>query len=153
MGGRDSFHPSRDRRFTRSVYGGTNGKLSVLKEVVANYEPEASPYQVYFGDIHGHSELSDGKGSPDDYFTVARDEAKLDFCALTDHDHGGVRRPELWEAGKWELVQKKVAEYHEPGRFVTLLAYERDCDYYYLRTTMVDGRRAWSSPIWVERGR
>ena len=42
-----------------------------------------------------------------------------------------------------------VAAEHR-GVVVDLLA-ERDCDYYYLRTTMVDGRRAWSSPVWMER--
>ena len=131
MDGRDNFHPSRDRRFTRAVYGGTTGNLSVLRDLVATYRPEASPYKVYFGEIHGHSELSDGRGSPDDYFATARDEAKLDFCALTDHDHGGVRAAELWDAGKWELVQQKVAEYHEHGRFVTMLGYERDSWPYY----------------------
>ena len=70
MDGRDNFHPTRDRRFTRAVYGGTTGKLSVLREIVAAYQPETSPYQVYFGEIHGHSELSDGGGSPDDYFSM-----------------------------------------------------------------------------------
>jgi hypothetical protein len=53
----------------------------------------------------------------------------MDFAALTDHDHGGVGRPTLWEGGdssKWEQIRRKVKEYYEPGKFTTLLAYERD---------------------------
>src|SRR3989339_2261472 len=48
-------------------------------------------YHIYWGDVHGHSSLSDGKGSPDDYFTHARDVARLDFAILTDHDFGNGR--------------------------------------------------------------
>jgi len=36
-------------------------------------------YHVYWGDVHGHTSISDGKGSLDDYFTYARDAAKLLF--------------------------------------------------------------------------
>ena len=78
------------------------------------------------GELHGHSNLSDGTIDIDTYFKTARDKAQLDFCALTDHDHGGVGKPELWDAGKWELIQDKVAEYHQPEKFVTILGYERD---------------------------
>ena len=41
---------------------------------------------VYFGDIHGQSGLSDGMGEVDQYYHRARDKARLDFTALTDHD-------------------------------------------------------------------
>jgi len=33
--------------------------------------------------------LSDGTGTPEDYFAYARDVAALDVIALTDHDHWG----------------------------------------------------------------
>jgi hypothetical protein len=52
----------------------------------------------------------------------------LDFAVLTDHDHGGVGRPTLWEGSpsKWDVIKQKVAEYCQPGKFSTLLGYERD---------------------------
>jgi hypothetical protein len=79
--------------------------------------------RVYFGDIHGHSALSDGTGSPEDYYTYARDVAGLDFAALTDHDHWGMRfldgEPELWER-----ILEAGRRFHDPGTFVTLLGYE-----------------------------
>lgn len=37
----------------------------------------ASRYRVVWGDLHGHTRLSDGKGSLDDYFRHARDVANL----------------------------------------------------------------------------
>lgn len=78
-------------------------------------------YRVFFGDIHGHTLVSDGSwGDPDDYFRYGREVAGLDFCALTDHDFGVAYRG----TGAWESVQRAVARHHDPGRFVTLLAYE-----------------------------
>jgi len=45
-------------------------------------------YGLFFGDLHGHSNLSDGVGTPLEYFAYCRDVSKMDFCALTDHDVG-----------------------------------------------------------------
>ena len=47
---------------------------------------------------------------------------------LTDHDHGGVGKPELWvgSPSKWDLIRQKTMEYRVPGSFSTLLGYERD---------------------------
>ncbi|MCA8981695.1 MAG: DUF3604 domain-containing protein [Planctomycetes bacterium] len=82
---------------------------------------DATP--IRWADLHGHSGLSDGTGTPDDFFAYARDVAALDVVALTDHDHWGVRRldeePELWNG-----IAGSVARFHEPGRFVALHAYE-----------------------------
>jgi hypothetical protein len=79
--------------------------------------------RVLWGDLHGHSQLSDGTGTPEDYFRYARDVARLDVAALTDHDHWGLQplaqTPELWER-----IRAAVKTFHEPGRFVTLLGYE-----------------------------
>jgi len=47
--------------------------------------------RVLWGDLHGHSNLSDGSGSAEDYFRYARDIAGLDLAVLTDHDHVGRR--------------------------------------------------------------
>jgi hypothetical protein len=40
---------------------------------------------IYWGDIHGHSALSDGSGTPEHHFYYARHIACLDFNAMTDH--------------------------------------------------------------------
>ena len=79
--------------------------------------------RVLWGDLHGHSNLSDGTGTPEQYFEYARDVSGLDVVALTDHDHWGMllldAHPELWDE-----IQRETRRFHEPGRFVTLLGYE-----------------------------
>ncbi len=45
----------------------------------------AGEYKVYFGNIHAHCSLSDGKGTALEAYTYARDVAKLDFFSLSDH--------------------------------------------------------------------
>jgi hypothetical protein len=79
--------------------------------------------RVLWGDLHGHSNLSDGTGLPEDYFRYARDVAALDVVALTDHDHWGMqfldRHPELWDE-----IRIQTKRFHEPGRFISLLGYE-----------------------------
>jgi hypothetical protein len=79
--------------------------------------------RVLFGDLHGHSNLSDGTGTPEDYYDYARDVAGLDVAVLTDHDHWGI--PFLDETpANWERIQAAARSVDEPGRFVTLLGYE-----------------------------
>ncbi len=78
---------------------------------------------LYWGDLHGHSQLSDGTGTPEDYFRYARDVAGLDVIALTDHDHWGVR-PLALTPEFWGEIREQVLRFHQPGRFVTLLGYE-----------------------------
>ncbi|QDV06083.1 hypothetical protein Poly30_15870 [Planctomycetes bacterium Poly30] len=84
---------------------------------------DASAPLIFWADLHGHSGLSDGTGAVEDYFRYARDVARLDVIALTDHDHFGVAfldaRPE-W----WKRIESLNGEFHEPGRFVSILGYE-----------------------------
>jgi hypothetical protein len=79
--------------------------------------------RVLWGDLHGHSALSDGTGTPAEYLRYARDVAALDVVALTDHDHWGMvpldASPENQRA-----IQTATEAFHEPGRFVTLGGYE-----------------------------
>jgi len=79
--------------------------------------------RIRWGDLHGHSNVSDGTGTPEDYLAYARDVAGLDVIALTDHDHWGMlpldASPEQWRA-----IREVTERFHEPGRFVTVLGYE-----------------------------
>ena len=119
----------RCRKVTELVYGGEtedkSGVHAAMAEAIQAFKPAPSEYQVFFGELHGHTALSDGKGTPDDYFTSIRDKAKLDFAVLTDHDHGGGGKAPLW-GEKWETIKAAVRRYNEPHRFTTMLAYERD---------------------------
>jgi hypothetical protein len=80
---------------------------------------------VYWGDLHGHSGVSDGtqnnetpkRESPADYYRYGRDVAKLDFLALTDH-------AELTSDAEWTHVREAARQYDALGRFVPLIGYE-----------------------------
>jgi hypothetical protein len=75
---------------------------------------EAPPLRIFWGDIHGHTSISDGLGAnAAEYFAFGRDVADLDVCALTDHGHFD-----------WPQTIEAVKQFHEPGRYVTLLAQE-----------------------------
>ena len=76
-----------------------------------------------WGDLHGHSNYSDGTGLPEDFFRYARDVAGLDFAALTDHDHWGVAFVDD-DPAMWQTLRSAANRFHEPGRFVTLPGYE-----------------------------
>ncbi|HEX2956474.1 MAG TPA: CehA/McbA family metallohydrolase [Chitinispirillaceae bacterium] len=48
----------------------------------------AQPWNIYFGDLHDHTSLSDGSGTPEGAFLQARN-GKADFLAVTDHSWYG----------------------------------------------------------------
>lgn len=102
----------------------------------------ASRYRIVWGDMHGHTRLSDGKGSLDDYFRHARDVAKLDFVIVTDHDFGH-EAPWRMPRAHWDLTQSKAGEYTVNGRFVALAGYEWTSQEKYwteVRTNLVSER-------------
>ena len=101
-----------------------------FNETLKRFFPEKSRYNVYFGELHGHSCLSDGKPTPDDYFRNIRDNAKLDFAALTDHHHGGIGGSTIYK-WKGEALREAAMRWNEPGRFSTLFGYEIDGYPYY----------------------
>lgn len=91
----------------------------------------------YWGDIHNHCAVGYGHGSLADSFQNAR--LQLDFAAVTVHAHwpdmpvdderladvvayhqAGFRR----SREQWPAVREMVESQHEPGRFVTFLAFE-----------------------------
>jgi len=110
---------------------------------VTSEEPQ---WRIYWGDIHGHTQLSDGLGTVDEYYTYARDKAQLDFAAITDHDNDRMFKlipKKEWksiDSVRWKLIQNAACEYNEPGKFVTFLGWEYserkyggDICVYYLR--------------------
>ena len=43
--------------------------------------------RIFFGSLHSHTKYSDGSGTPADAFARARDQGKMDFLAVTEHNH------------------------------------------------------------------
>jgi hypothetical protein len=110
--------------------GRFHAKADGLPETVTNpaKSPEAS-YHRLWGDPHGHTNLTWGFSTPEEYYLFARDASRLDFCAVTDP---GCARfsDDISEASTytsdedWEEIREAARAFYEPGRFVTLLAFE-----------------------------
>lgn len=84
---------------------------------------DAEAPRLLWGDLHGHTGRSDGTGAVEDYFLYARDTARLDVLALTDHDHFGPRF--LDQVPRWQEEMREVTErFHDPGQLVTLHGFE-----------------------------
>lgn len=86
--------------------------LSGLDTVSSPCDPGLKQH-LYFGDLHGHSALSDGLNTGDHYFQHARDISFLDFVAITDHDRFD------------EVIIDLTDKYHDEGKFVTFYGRER----------------------------
>jgi len=74
--------------------------------------------KIFWGDLHTHTYLSDGYGTPDFFFEYAKDIRGFDFAALADHAFG------LAVKGHWEKYKKAVDKYYKKGDFATILGYE-----------------------------
>lgn len=120
--------PNRSAAFTDAVYCKADATSADLNAAWRSLDPPAPELIPLVGEMHGHTNLSDGRPDIDTYFRNIRDLAGLEFAVLTDHDHGGVGRPALWEGNpsKWDVIRSKAAEYCQPGKFSTLIGYERD---------------------------
>jgi len=86
---------------------------------VAEKRPSAD-YNTYFGDIHTHLLMDDGwSGTPDQFFTFARDRRLLDFASYTPHAESNKLL-----ASEIALVQRLAAAFNQPGRFVAIPGWE-----------------------------
>lgn len=112
------------RRF-ENVRFGTAGSF-VLTADDGEFKREGNPVLVaakpaspllLWGDLHGHTLFSDGRGTVEQFYDFAERVAGLDFCAVTDHDF------EITDA-MWAHSKKVTNAVYKPGRFVTFPAYE-----------------------------
>ena len=87
-------------------------------------------YQLYWGDLHRHTEISsDGgfDGTLWDMYRYALDAAELDFIASTDHYYGanGQQGGPENRGYDWWRTQKLADVFHVRERFLPLFGYER----------------------------
>ena len=88
----------------------TSNPLEVLPE------GSATP-RIYWGEIHGHCEASDGCGDYAGMYVHARDEGKLAFAASADHAC-------YFSDNEWLRYQDITNGFNRDGEFVTLVGYE-----------------------------
>ncbi|MHA1149223.1 MAG: DUF3604 domain-containing protein [Promethearchaeota archaeon] len=111
----------------------------VIKEGDTGYEYRSNPIIVqpkgsdfdflYWGDLHGHTLYSDGSGLPHESYEFARDIAKLEFAALTDHSEHFPRMGDIDVFNTLAMYIQTTNEYNDPDKFVTLVAIEWTPDY------------------------
>ncbi len=90
--------------------------------------------RIYFGDIHWHSELSDGQHILENMYKNAIEDNYLDFASCTDH---GFLIPlyksfplirmiknRILHKGAWQLIKDMAIKNYDPGNFTTLLGFE-----------------------------
>jgi hypothetical protein len=72
---------------------------------------------IYWGDMHVHTLLSDGNNTPEYALQYARNIDHADFCALADHVEEMTR-------DDWLKCVECINAFNDDHRFVTLLGYE-----------------------------
>jgi hypothetical protein len=93
---------------------GSDKHISAAEVPVGVY----NSYTCYWGDIHAHTSYSDGAWLPKEAYEFARDTAKLDFLAVTDH-------AEILTMEEYADVVAQANAIDEPGRFAALYGAER----------------------------
>jgi hypothetical protein len=73
-------------RFLRSTTQVHTQVLPYFSDVLPSLRTDAD-YNLYFGQLHSHTTLSDGAGSVTDAFAHASAVPNLDFLAVTDHSN------------------------------------------------------------------
>ena len=79
--------------------------------------PEDGMARIYWGELHGHTEMSDGVNDYPGLYRYARDVGCLDFAAASDHAC-------YFSDNEWQWMQDVTNEWQQDGRFVTLVGYE-----------------------------
>jgi len=86
---------------------------------------------VYFGDLHTHSQFSNDciereklLRTPADLYAYARDVAAIDFCCMTDHHQPWDKPRNRIGADLWEQTLKAAARHDRPGEFLAFTGFE-----------------------------
>ncbi|MHA2377933.1 MAG: DUF3604 domain-containing protein [Candidatus Thorarchaeota archaeon] len=123
------------------VEDSTTGNTYYSNPIMVTDLSDTDP-RIYWGDIHGHTELSDGTGSPEHSFYFARYVASIDFCSLTDH--GEIM---LFIPGALDILERTTNAAYDPGHFVTFHGIEwtnTDAGHY---TCIFNGEQLIKAPV------
>jgi len=98
-------------RLTDSVSG-----ITVLSNPVYVSEKKTKR-RIFWGDPHWQTFFSDGIRCPEELYAFARDEAFLDFGAISDHMEAVTDR-------QWDYFIAVTNDFNQEGKFVTLIGQE-----------------------------
>lgn len=90
-------------------------------QMVLAQHPSIGGYNVYYGDLHNHSNVSDGTGTPSSAYAYARDQARLDFFSLSDHS-------DFFSPPVWANMKSVANSYNQDGVYTTFYGFEWTSD-------------------------
>ncbi|HOJ31149.1 MAG TPA: CehA/McbA family metallohydrolase [bacterium] len=93
------------------------GKLLAISNPVEIMDASDNRDQIFWGEIHGHTEMSDGIGAFENLYENAKNTGCLDFAAAADHAC-------YFTDNQWEWMQDVTNSFNKPGRFCTIVGYE-----------------------------
>jgi len=103
--------------------------LLILETSLA--QPSVGGYNVYYGNLHNHTSVSDGQGKPDEAYNYAKNVAQLDFFGLAEHAN-------LMNAAEWLLIKTTANLYNEDNVFTAFYGFEWTTYFSYGHVTVVN---------------
>ncbi|MFC1844626.1 S8 family serine peptidase [Thermodesulfobacteriota bacterium] len=97
------------------LYG--HGRINVFASLEAAVNSASSQYNVYYGHLHNHSNVSDGDGTPAVAYNYAKNVAGLDFFSLADHASAITNT-------EWTSIKAAADFYNEDGVFAAFWGFE-----------------------------
>ncbi|MDQ1297449.1 MAG: putative metal-dependent phosphoesterase TrpH, contains domain, partial [Bacteroidota bacterium] len=91
--------------------------ICLLAAGTSAQHPTMGGYNVYYGHLHNHSEVSDGTGTPATAYDYAKNTAHLDFFGLADHS-GSISSTE------WTDVMNQANASNQDGIFTSFYGFE-----------------------------
>ncbi|WP_300382528.1 5'-nucleotidase C-terminal domain-containing protein, partial [Clostridium sp.] len=89
----------------------------------------ANKKNLYFGQLHSHTNLSDGTGTVDEAYDYAKNKSGVDFLAVTDHSNwfDNDKSANLADGSlsvSWNKGLTAANRYNDEGSFVAIYGYE-----------------------------
>jgi len=88
-----------------------------MKEFDERMKHALGGMKLYRGNFHSHTKYSDGTGTPAEAFAWARDIAKSDFYAMTDH-------AEFLTPISWHDTGVQADAFNKDGDFAAIRGFE-----------------------------
>jgi len=91
--------------------------LTLLSAGISAQHPSIGGYNVYYGHLHNHSNVSGAVGTPATAYNYAKNTAHLDFLGLADHSS-------QISSAEWTDVKNQANSFNEDGIFATFYGFE-----------------------------
>lgn len=111
------------------VYVEDKAPIKNTSDFTWNFYIGQETYNLYFGQIHAHTNYSDGLGTPEEAYDYAKNVAKADFFAITDHSNSYDNDTQATildgsASSEWRQLHQIADQFNEDGKFVAIAAYE-----------------------------